>query len=300
MRDYYQRLVEFFPLPALGADFPTDEDGKPRTFFTHNSELPRTFDLNAGKRLLIYILRGLKECHPGYRTIGNVITYSAKPKSFDTAEGQIKLANHAPYSFYDYDLIEKPDQLSLPSNGAIATIDMYHKLGRVDANIGAIVVTPANLFEIFPDDLKQLQQEMDKMRDQIFISYAHEDKEKWYKELMKRLKPLERNHTIKAWSDTDIKVSEMWRKAITEARDSAKVAILLITPDFFSSDFIARDELAPIIEAHKKGEVKIIAIACSSTNYDDYDEYLPEIQCRYLQISRWISCQKVNKTKIGS
>lgn len=277
MRDYYRRLVEFFPLPAPGADFPTDEDGKPRTFFTHSSELPSTFDLKAGERLLIYILQGLRECHPGYRTIGNVITYSAKPKSFDTAEGQIKLATYAPYSFYDYDLIEKPDQLSLPSDGAIATIDMYHKVGRADANIGAIVVTPANLFEIFPDDLDQLQQEMDKMRDQIFISYSHKDEE-LLNELLEHLRPLVRHGVIsEPWSDKKIKTGEEWKKAIDNALSCAKLVILLVSPSFLASEFIAEEELKPIYEATRYEGLTIFVVHIRRSSYK-VDKYLSSLQ----------------------
>lgn len=121
------------------------------------------------------------------------------------------------------------------------------------------------------------------MRDQIFISYSHrdngKDKNPWFEQLKIRLGPLERNGVItRYWSDQDIRTGEIWRKAIREAIEKAKVAILLINPEFFDSAFIANHELKPIYEAHKRGELRIIAIACGSSNYKQYDSYLADIQ----------------------
>jgi hypothetical protein len=121
------------------------------------------------------------------------------------------------------------------------------------------------------------------MRDQIFISYAHKDgendKNRWLSELKMRLKPLERNGGItRVWSDSDIPPSSQWRTELNDALGRAKVAVLLVTPEFFSSDFIVGYELPIIYDAHRKGELQLIVISCRSTNYASYDEYLSNIQ----------------------
>jgi len=114
-------------------------------------------------------------------------------------------------------------------------------------------------------------------RNEIFISYSHKDY-RWRDALLTALKPLEREGVIpKAWSDRDIRASENWRLSIQQALARAKVAILLISPDFLASDFIADEELNFICEAHTRGELHIGAIAVSSSNFK-YSPCLEPIQ----------------------
>ncbi len=92
-----------------------------------------------------------------------------------------------------------------------------------------------------------------------FISYSHQDK-KYMGELRRHLDYLEREGKINVWDDTKIKPGSNWREEINEAIKSAKVAILLISADFLSSNFIATDELPSLLAAARQEGATILPI----------------------------------------
>lgn len=103
------------------------------------------------------------------------------------------------------------------------------------------------------------EKEMEK-KHSIFVSYSHEDK-KWLDKVLKNLKPLKRYYdNVDSWSDKQIKASDVWKEEIDKALRKATIAILLVSTDFVSSDFIQDEELQPLLDKAQAGGTKIMPV----------------------------------------
>ena len=100
---------------------------------------------------------------------------------------------------------------------------------------------------------------IDSSRTKVFISYSHKDTA-WLDRLHVHLRPLEREGKIDRWDDTRIRTSQQWKEEIRKAITMAKVAVLLISADFLASDFIATDELPPLLAAAQLEGVRIMPV----------------------------------------
>lgn len=101
----------------------------------------------------------------------------------------------------------------------------------------------------------------------VFISYSHKDRV-WLERLQTMLKPLVRIGDVVLWDDTMIDAGREWRIEIRSAISSAKVALLLVSPDFLASEFIANNELPPILNSASKGQLVVLWAALSKAFWD--------------------------------
>ena len=111
----------------------------------------------------------------------------------------------------------------------------------------------------------------------VFVSYSHDDDPRWLERVQKHLKPLARDGKLELWDDTRIKGGDRWRQEIKDALAKADVAVLLISADFYASDFITKDELPPLLEAERERGLKILGVHINPSRFDR-DEVLSEYQ----------------------
>jgi hypothetical protein len=89
-------------------------------------------------------------------------------------------------------------------------------------------------------------------RPSVFISYSHKD-EKEKNELLVYLGVLRGAGLVDLWSDDRIGAGSDWEHKINEAMVDAKVAILLISANFLTSEFILSKEV-PALLAHRQSK----------------------------------------------
>ena len=100
-------------------------------------------------------------------------------------------------------------------------------------------------------------------RRRIFVSYSHQDEE-WLHKLKTFLRPLDRSAELEVWSDSKIQPSSRWHAEIQSAINDADAAILLVSPDFLASDYVASNELPQLLEAASRRGLKIFPVIVSA------------------------------------
>jgi hypothetical protein len=111
----------------------------------------------------------------------------------------------------------------------------------------------------------------------VFVSYSHDDDQKWLGRIRVHLARLIREGRVELWDDTRIKAGEHWREEIKKALARAKVAVLLISAGFYASDFIDKDELPPLLEAESARGLVILGVHINYSSFDS-DRTLREYQ----------------------
>lgn len=95
----------------------------------------------------------------------------------------------------------------------------------------------------------------------IFISYSHKDK-RWFELLKIQLGALMVEGLFNVWSDQSIQAGEDWYAKILQGIAEARVAILLISADFLTSDFVRKEEIPRLLQRRLHEGMTIIPVIC--------------------------------------
>jgi hypothetical protein len=96
-------------------------------------------------------------------------------------------------------------------------------------------------------------------RPTVFISYSHED-EQDKNRLLKHLGVLQSAGLVTTWSDDRIGAGADWRREIEQTMAQARVAVLLVTANFLTSDFILNTEVPTLLQRHRQAGLIIFPI----------------------------------------
>ncbi|HEX6903669.1 MAG TPA: tetratricopeptide repeat protein [Thermoanaerobaculia bacterium] len=99
----------------------------------------------------------------------------------------------------------------------------------------------------------------------VFISYSHKDG-RWKDHLVRHLRVLQKEVLLDPWHDEQIGPGDQWHSKIREAMDRADAAVLLVTSNSLSSDFILNEEVPYLLERQAKDGLRfipVIAEACA-------------------------------------
>lgn len=94
---------------------------------------------------------------------------------------------------------------------------------------------------------------------ELFYSYAHSD-ERLRKRLETHLSALRQQGVITEWHDRKIVAGTDWKRSIDTHLMTAKVILLLISPDFLASDYCYGVEMQRALDRHAAGNACVIPV----------------------------------------
>ncbi len=104
----------------------------------------------------------------------------------------------------------------------------------------------------------------------VFISYSHKD-EIWMNRVATQLRVSQQEGLLDLWHDRLIAGGDDWYEAIMAAIDSGCVAILLVSANSLTSDFIKREEIPRILQLKDEGRMRFYPIIISSCDWEAVD-----------------------------
>jgi hypothetical protein len=112
-----------------------------------------------------------------------------------------------------------------------------------------------------------------------FISYSHQDK-KFFQMIEKGLKSHSANSNFfkwNLWDDREICIGTDWHKSIQEQINECDFAILLISSDFLSSEYVKTHEIENFIAKQQKMEFLFFPILVRDCDFNSFEK-LSKIQ----------------------
>ena len=125
----------------------------------------------------------------------------------------------------------------------------------------------------------------------MFISYSHKNT-KQKEQLVKHLGVLEKDGLLELWDDQKNAPGDNWRAELNEVLNNTHAAIMLISADFLTSDFIMNEEVPVLLERRRKKDLRIIPLIVEPCAWKRI-QWLQEIQA--VDLSTIVSDYEIDK-----
>lgn len=102
----------------------------------------------------------------------------------------------------------------------------------------------------------------------IFCCYARKDRG-LQDQLVKHLEPLRRAGQVTTWYDRELLPGMEWKQEIDKHLNTSDIVLLLISPNFMSSDYCYSIEMQKALERHERGEARVIPVILRSVNWKE-------------------------------
>ena len=116
------------------------------------------------------------------------------------------------------------------------------------------------------------------MKPRIFISYSHRGNgPEWKAWLLRHLGVFERHHLLDVWQDGKIRVSAFWDDDIKQAMSSARLAVVLLTPEALDPrtpadpNYIIQTEFPFLRERQSRDKLPVIPVICEPCDWRQFD-----------------------------
>ena len=151
--------------------------------------------------------------------------------------------------------------------------DSKHE-GKADPNCGWEIKVEKLLFyinqhkETLPLVAHQKVNKNQSERIKVFVSYSRKDID-FLNEIKIHFKPF--SDRIEFWDDSKIEPGQKWKTEIENALAETKVGILLVSANFLASDYIAENELPPILNAAEKDGAVILTVILKPCLFEEFN-----------------------------
>ena len=102
----------------------------------------------------------------------------------------------------------------------------------------------------------------------VFVCYSHPNG-KARDKFRTMFSPLRQYGSYMDFSDQEIEAGDLWKKAILAFLEKATVAVLLVTAEFFDSEFIREVELPYLLKKHREGSLTIVWVPVSPSLHEE-------------------------------
>jgi TIR domain len=103
---------------------------------------------------------------------------------------------------------------------------------------------------------------------EVFYCYARKDRA-LCEELNKHLTGLLRSGLITVWYDGNINPGTAWEAEIEAHLNTARIILLLVSPDFIASDYCYSKEMVRAIERHHAKDARVIPVLLRPVDWTD-------------------------------